>query len=62
MTRQTAVLLDAFETLPVGEKRAFTGEILRRLLPFDSGALADEETNWGTTTSRRRSRRAGRRR
>jgi hypothetical protein len=43
MTRQTAVLLDAFETLPVAEKRAFTGEILRRSLPFDSGPLADEE-------------------
>jgi hypothetical protein len=43
MTRQTAVLLGAFETLPVAEKRAFTDEILRRSLPFDSGPLADEE-------------------
>ena len=60
MARQTAVLLDAFETLPVGEKRTFTGEILRRSLPFDSGALADEEIIWGTRTSKPRSRRAGR--
>jgi hypothetical protein len=43
MTRQTAALREAFESLPVEEKRALTGEILRRSPPFDSGSLADEE-------------------
>jgi hypothetical protein len=43
MTQQTKTLLDAFETLPPEEKRAFTDEILRRSLPFDSGSLSDEE-------------------
>jgi hypothetical protein len=36
-------LLEAFEHLPVEEKRALTDEILRRSLPFDSGPLPDEE-------------------
>lgn len=43
MSRETQALLDAFEHLPVEEKRAFTEEVLRRCLPFESGALADEE-------------------
>jgi len=43
MSRDTEVLLDAFEHLPVEEKRAFTHEVLRRSLPFDSGALEDDE-------------------
>jgi hypothetical protein len=43
MSRDTQALLDAFDHLPVEEKRAFTEEVLRRSLPFDSGALADEE-------------------
>jgi hypothetical protein len=43
MTRETTALLDAFEHLPVVEKRAFTEEVLRRSLPFDSGPLDDEE-------------------
>jgi hypothetical protein len=37
--------LEAFEHLPAEEKRAFTEEVLRRSLPFDSGALEDEEIN-----------------
>ena len=43
MTRETTTLLDAFEHLPVEEKRAFADEVLRRSLPFDSGPLPDEE-------------------
>jgi len=43
MSRGTQALLEAFEHLPVEEKRAFTEELLRRSLPFDSGPLADEE-------------------
>ena len=43
MSRDTEALLDAFEHLPVEEKRAFTEEVLRRSLPFDSGPLEDEE-------------------
>jgi hypothetical protein len=43
MTRETTALLDAFEHLPAEEKRAFTEEVLRRFLPFDSGPLEDEE-------------------
>jgi hypothetical protein len=42
MTQETKRLLEAFETLPTEEKQAFTHEILRRSLPFDSGPLADE--------------------
>ena len=37
------MLLQAFESLPADEKRAFAQEVLRRSLPFDSGPLADEE-------------------
>jgi hypothetical protein len=43
MSRDTQALLEAFEHLPAEEKRAFTDEVLRRSLPFDSGPLADEE-------------------
>jgi hypothetical protein len=43
MSRDTEAMLDAFEHLPVEEKRAFTQEVLRRSLPFDSGPLEDEE-------------------
>ena len=43
MSRDTQALLEAFEQLPAEEKRAFTEEVLRRSLPFDSGPLADEE-------------------
>lgn len=43
MSRQTEALLDAFEHLPAEEKRAFTTEVLRRSLPFDSGPIDDEE-------------------
>src|SRR5208337_400689 len=41
MSRDTEALLGAFEHLPVEEKRAFTQEVLRRSLPFDSGPLED---------------------
>ncbi|HXB75293.1 MAG TPA: hypothetical protein VNY05_44085 [Candidatus Acidoferrales bacterium] len=44
MSKQTAELLDAFEFLPETEKRIFTVEFLRRTIPFDSGALDDDET------------------
>jgi hypothetical protein len=43
MSRDTEALLDAFEHLPVEEKRAFTQEVLRRSLPFESAPLEDEE-------------------
>jgi hypothetical protein len=43
MSHETQALLEAFEHLPAEEKRAFTEEVLRRSLPFDSGPLADEE-------------------
>jgi hypothetical protein len=43
MSSQTASLLDAFEALPEGEKRAFTAEFLRRMAPFDSGPWDDSE-------------------
>ena len=43
MSGDTLALLEAFEHLPAEEKRVFTEEVLRRLLPFDSGPLEDEE-------------------
>ena len=43
MSRDTEALLDAFEHLPVEERRAFTQEVVRRSLPFDSGPLENEE-------------------
>ena len=48
MSRDTEALLDAFEHPPVEERRAFTEEMLRRLLPFDSGPLEDEGIGAGT--------------
>jgi hypothetical protein len=50
MTRETTALLDAFEHLPSEEKRAFTEEVLRRSLPFDSGPLQDEEIGAASAT------------
>lgn len=44
MSRQTSQLLEAFDALPTEEQRAFTAELLRRTIPFDSGPLDDEET------------------
>ena len=44
MGSRTNELLEAFDALPVEEKRVFTVEFLRRTIPFDSGALDDEET------------------
>ena len=44
MNSQTAQLLEAFEALPEAEKRVFTVEFLRRVVPFDSGPLDDLET------------------
>ena len=45
MSEQAAQLLDAFESLPSGDKQAFLVEIMRRTreLPFDSGPITDEE-------------------
>ena len=43
MSRDSQALLEAFEHLPAEEKSALADEILRRVLPFDSGPLADEE-------------------
>jgi integrase/recombinase XerD len=40
MSRETQILLEAFEQPPAEEKRVFTEEVR---LPFDSGPLADEE-------------------
>lgn len=44
MSRQTSLLLEAFDALPTEEQRAFTAEFLRRAIPFDSGPLEDDET------------------
>jgi hypothetical protein len=44
MSKQTALLLEAYEALPAEEKRIFTAEFMRRALPLDSGPLSDEET------------------
>jgi hypothetical protein len=43
MVSDTAALLEAFEHLPAREKQAFTAEVLRRSLPFDSDAISDSE-------------------
>ena len=48
MKRETTALLEAFEDLPLDEKRVFANEILRRSLPFDSGALEDKEIDAGS--------------
>jgi hypothetical protein len=44
MSSLTSQLLEAFDALPAEDKRTFTAELLRRVIPFDSGPLDDEET------------------
>lgn len=44
MSRETSQLLEAFDALPIDEKRAFTAEFFRRAIPFDSGPLDYQET------------------
>jgi hypothetical protein len=39
MSKETAGLLEALESFPEDEKRAFTVEFPRRTVPFDSGPL-----------------------
>jgi hypothetical protein len=48
MSTQMNELLDAYEALAPPEKRAFTAEFLKRVIPFDSGPLDDEETAHAT--------------
>ena len=48
MSRDTQALLEAFDHLPAEEKCAFTEEVLRRSLSFDSGPLADEDIGAGS--------------
>jgi hypothetical protein len=43
MSHESQALLEAFEHLPAEEKSVLADEILRRVLPFDSGPLMDEE-------------------
>ncbi len=43
MSRDRQALLEASNTCPAEEKSALVDEIPRRLLPLDSGPLADEE-------------------
>jgi len=43
MSAISAQLIAAFEALPANEKQAVAIEILRRLPPFDSGPLDDED-------------------
>jgi hypothetical protein len=43
MSKQTAELLEAFEALPEEEKRVFAAEFFRRVIPFESGPLNDDE-------------------
>jgi putative addiction module component (TIGR02574 family) len=43
MTRQTEELLEAFDRLPEEERRIFTQEVFRRVLPFELGPLTEEE-------------------
>jgi hypothetical protein len=50
MSRDTQALLEAFEHLPPKEKRAFSDEVLRRLLPFDSGPIEDEQIGTASAT------------
>lgn len=46
MSDESHALLEAFEQLPVDEKRSLAAEILRRSLPIDSRPLADEEVGF----------------
>ena len=55
MSRDTEALLEAFEHIPADERRAFTEEVFRRSLPFDSGPLANEEIAAPQTPSANRS-------
>jgi hypothetical protein len=43
MSTASAQLLAAYESLPAQEKQLVVKEILRRLPPFDSGPLDDEQ-------------------
>lgn len=44
MSGLTSQLLEAFDALPAEEKRVFTAELFRCVIPFDSGPLDDAET------------------
>jgi hypothetical protein len=43
MSQEALQLLAEFEALPPQEKLSFVKEIFRRLPPFDSGSLDDED-------------------
>ena len=43
MSTASAHVIAAYESLPAQEKQLVAKEILRRLPPFDSGPLDDEE-------------------
>ena len=43
MSTSSQQLLDSFDRLPEGEKRAMASEIIRRTLAFDLPQLSDEE-------------------
>ncbi len=43
MSSTCAKLIAAYESLPADEKQVVVKEILRRLPPFDSGPLNDEQ-------------------
>jgi hypothetical protein len=43
MSAETAQLLAAFEVLPAEEKQVFVKELFRRLPPYDSGLLEDDD-------------------
>lgn len=44
MRSQSSRLLEAFDALPAEEQRIFTAAFFRRVIPFDSGPLDDEES------------------
>jgi hypothetical protein len=45
MSKHAVELLEAFEALPLVDRKAFAVEVLRRTreLPLDSGPMSDEE-------------------
>jgi hypothetical protein len=43
MSRQTHELLEAYESLPAEDKRAFEAEVLRRAIPFGSDPFDEDE-------------------
>lgn len=43
MSTATAQLIAEFEALPTEEKKLFVREVFRRVLPYDSGSLDDQE-------------------